>query len=135
MRTLFFMIVSTAFAAWLFLYGLPGDVADRAKMAISELKNAPTKVKEAATDFLATPAEKREKVISKLEQKIDQAKATTDKDTLIRAVEEAGKLITELRGKNEDKPNLLSTALTKVVESVFPASLIGSSEPVNCEKK
>ncbi len=134
MKTLFFLIISTAMAGWVFLYGLPKDVANKAKTAISELKAAPDKIKQTAEDFLSTPAEKREKVISRLEQKLDQVKTTTDKAVLSGVAQEAEKLIAELRDKNEDKPNLLSTALTKIAESVLPASFLGS-DPVKCEVK
>ncbi|TSC89249.1 MAG: hypothetical protein G01um10143_630 [Parcubacteria group bacterium Gr01-1014_3] len=132
MKTLFFIIISTALAGWVFLYGLPEDVANKAKTAISELKAAPAKVKEAAEDFLSTPAEKREKVISKLETKLVEVKTTS---TIPKSfAEEAEKLITDLRAKNDDKPSLLSSVLTKAAESILPAQFL-SSEPVNCEDK
>ena len=142
MKTLFFIIISTAMAGWVFLYGLPEDVENKAKTALSGLKDAPAKIRETAEDFLSTPAEKREKVISQLEEKLAKVATLTDiknpeqqKAILKNVSEEAEKLIADLRNKNEDKPNIFSTALTKIVESVLPASLIGSSEPPNCEDK
>ncbi len=132
MKTLFFIIISIALAGWVFLYGLPEDVTNKAKTAISELKAAPGKIKQTATDFLSTPAEKREKVISQLETKLAEVKTMS---TIPKSFsEEAEKLITDLRAKNEDKPNLLSTALMKVAESILPAQFL-SSEPINCEQK
>lgn len=141
MKTLFFIIISTALAGWIFLYGLPEDVSNKAKTAISDLKSAPAKIKETAEDFLSTPAEKREKVISQLESKLDQVRSVIDlknpeqqKAILKTAAEEADKLIAELRVKNDEKPSMLSSALTKVVESVLPNQFL-NSEPANCEKK
>lgn len=118
--------------AGIIVYFLPSTIKVKGMGALAGI--VPESFKEQAAEFLLTPAEKRTKLIGKLETNL----AALDEDNLTsetteRLLQESDALIEELKAKNKEL-SLGEIAKTTLVQTLLGNSAASSSQTLLCEK-
>lgn len=141
--SLLITIIVIVAAYYLNPFGLKQKAAD----SISELGFIPDDIKTKIEGVLLSPKERRERLITKLENNLANLKtslASSQSSTngieaqissnAITIIEESEKLLQEIKESNED-PGLVNTAATKIIEEIKEEVKQGVTEQLKKQKE
>lgn len=131
-RLIFGLIATIAiiFALW---YFTPLDLKEKGVDFLTENETVPKKIRETASGIFRTPAEQREKLITRLENRLGELKTLAEGNNLGPEkaeilIAEAETLIQKIRERNEEQPGLLNATVQKVLG-------LNSGEKKECKDK
>ena len=128
-----FRLIRFAFSATLLLlaagvviYFLPTEIKLKGLAAISGI--VPESVKEKAEKIVFTPSERRDQIITDLEQNIEDLKNNPSEETAQEIAASSETLLEKLRGANDD-PSLTEALTGKVIDA-----FVKNEQNAACEK-